>query len=76
MSYTIEVETLDIPPSITYPLPEVATPEWTDLATVPQLETDQAELQEARELVNLALRYYRNVRITESLPGGERRIVR
>jgi len=73
--YTVEAEILAVAPSITYPLTEVADPEWTDLATVPQLQTEQAELQEARELVNLALRYYRNVRITKSLPSGLRMVV-
>jgi hypothetical protein len=76
MSYTVETKILHVHPSITYPLPECADPEWTELATVPQLKSEQAELQEARELVNLALKYYTGVRIVKNLPGGLREVVR
>lgn len=74
--YTVEVETLDVAPSVTYPLTEVAEPEWSCLATVPQLETDQAEVEEARALAALAGRYYRNVRIMKSSASGAREVVR
>lgn len=73
--YTVEVKILNVHPSITYPLTEVAEPEWFDLATVPRLQTEQAELQEARELVNVALRYYREVRITKSVGDRLRKVV-
>lgn len=64
--YTVEVETLDVAPSITYPLTEVAEPGWTALATVPRCETEQEELAEARALALMARRFYVNVRITKA----------
>lgn len=50
--------------------------EWEDVHNVPQLETDQAELQEARKVAKEFGRYYTNVRIIKALPGGERVIVK
>lgn len=73
--YTVEVEILTVAPSVTYPLTEVAEPEWTDLATIPQLETDQEELQEARALAFMARRFYVGVRITKSVGDRLREVV-
>lgn len=49
---------------------------WADILTVGQLETEQAELQEARRVAGRARGLYRDVRIAKSLPGGEQKIVR
>lgn len=68
--YTVQAHTLIVGPSITYPSTECAGGEWTDLATISQLETEQAELQEARELKRIAEGYYTRVRIVKSRPDG------
>lgn len=73
--YTVEVEILTVDPSITYLPTEMTDVEWSDLATIPQLETDQEELQEARKLATVARRHYTNVRITESSGDRSRRVV-
>lgn len=44
--------------------------EWVDIITVGQLETEQAELTEARRIAARARGVYRDVRIRKSLPGG------
>lgn len=49
--------------------------DWLDIVTVPQLSTEQAELQEARRVKARALDVYRVVRIVKSLPGGEQKVV-
>lgn len=46
------------------------TNEWRDIITVGQLETEQAELVEARRIATRARGVYRDVRIRKSLPGG------
>lgn len=74
--YTVEVKILTVAPSITYLPTEMTDEEWSDLVTVPQLETDQEELQEARKVAQLARKYYHSVRITEGTGNGMRRIVR
>lgn len=73
--YTVQVEVLDIAPSITYLPSELAEPEWSDLVTVPQLDSEQDELQEARLLARIARKHYVSVRISKSYPGGSSRIV-
>ena len=50
--------------------------EWEDVHNVPQLETEQAELQEAREIATEFRKYYVEVRIVKILPGGERQVVK
>lgn len=49
--------------------------DWLDIVTIPQLSTEQAELQEARRVKTRALDVYRVVRIVKSLPGGEQKVV-
>lgn len=44
--------------------------EWRNIITVGQLETEQAELAEARRIATRARGVYRDVRIRKSLPGG------
>lgn len=48
---------------------------WADIYTVPQLETDQAELIEARRIAARARGVYRDVRIRKSAPGGGSMVV-
>lgn len=68
--YTVQAYTLTVPPSITYPTTEIVEETWTDLATINQLETNEAELAEARELMSIAKTLYTRVRIVKSLPSG------
>lgn len=68
--YTVQTYTLVVPPSITYPTTEIVKEEWSDLATINQLETDAEELAEARELMSIAKALYTRVRIVKSLPSG------
>lgn len=68
--YSVRVYTLTVPESITYPTTELVGEEWTTLATICQLETDDAELEEARELMAIAKRFYAKVQIVKSLPSG------
>lgn len=68
--YTVQAFTLIVPPSITYPTTERYVESWSDLATIDQLETTQAELSEARELMRIAKGLYVRVRIVKSLPSG------
>jgi hypothetical protein len=74
--YTVQAHVLVVDPSITYPATECARDEWTDIATINQLYSDQEELDEARTLLRIARTYYTQVRIVKSRPGGERMIVR
>lgn len=48
---------------------------WADIYVVPQLETQQAELTEARRIVTRARGVYRDVRILKSLPDGSTKVV-
>lgn len=50
------------------------THQWTSVHQVPQLDTEQEELQEARRQAGMAGRFYVNVRITESV-GQLRKVV-
>lgn len=68
--YSVRVYTLTVPESITYPTTELVGGEWTTLATICQLETDDAELEEARELMAIAKRFYAKVQIVKSLSFG------
>lgn len=67
---TVQAFTLDVAPPVTYPSTECTGDEWTDVATICQLETDREELAEARELARIARGYYIRVRIVDSSPGG------
>lgn len=49
--------------------------EWEDVHNVPQLETDQAELQEARQVATEFRKCYVEVRIIKINPGGMREVV-
>lgn len=68
--YTVQVYTLTVPPSVTYPTTEIVEEAWHSLATINQLETDQEELSEARELLRIAKDVYIKARIVQSLPSG------
>lgn len=70
--YSVEAEILTVDPSITYLPTEMADSEWSEITTIPQLETDQAELQEARKIAELARKYYTSVRIIKR--GGSSRL--
>lgn len=48
---------------------------WEPVYDIPQLETEQAELQAARTEARSLERYYVRVRITKALPGGTLRKV-
>jgi hypothetical protein len=74
--YSVEAQIIVCYPSITYLPSELLDPEWISISDIPQLETDLAELREARKVAKKLHEYYHNVRITKSLPGGERMIVR
>jgi hypothetical protein len=47
---------------------------WTAVHTVPQLDTEQEELQSARRQADMARRFYVNVRITKAV-GENRKVV-
>lgn len=49
--------------------------EWDEIVNVDQMETEQAELQEARRLATEARKYYTAVRIVKINPGGSRTVV-
>lgn len=72
--YTVEAEIFTVTESITYLPTESTGSEWSDIAYIPPLGTDQEELQEARKVAALAREYYKNVRIVKR--GGSSRVVR
>lgn len=74
--YSVEAQVIICYPSITYLPSELLDPEWISITDIPQLETEQAELQEARKCATRIREFYTNVRITKSTPGGAREIVR
>lgn len=49
--------------------------EWDDVHNVPQLATDQAELEEARAVAEFMRKYYTHVRVIKINPGGLREVV-
>ena len=57
-----------------YPSGEVGS-DWEDVFNVPQLETEQAELQKARQMAIVARGFYTQVRIIKIQPGGLRSVV-
>ena len=73
--YAVEAEIVVCHPSITYLPTELIDSEWISIVSIPQLETEQQELQEARAVARKAQEYYRHVRITKSDPGGLRSVV-
>lgn len=73
--YSVEVEILTVGPSLVYLPSESVDPEWFELTLVPQLGTDEEELAEARRVAVLAREYWANVRITEGVGDGARRVV-
>jgi hypothetical protein len=74
--YTVQAEVVTVSPSITYPPSELIDSEWVDISTIPQMDSDQEELQEARKVVVTGRKYYHSIRIVQSLPDGSERIVR
>lgn len=44
--------------------------DWEDVVTIPQQETEQAELQLARRLAADTRKFYTEVRIVKWVPGG------
>jgi hypothetical protein len=73
--YTVQVRILIADFSPTYETTDLDT-EWADIVTVGQLDTEQAELQEACRVAGRARGLYRDVRIVKSLPGGAQEAVR
>lgn len=64
--YEVQVH---VPPQ---PYNASAAAEWTDHTVIEQLETEQAELNEAREAARVLGESYRQVRIIKWAPGGDR----
>lgn len=44
--------------------------DWDEAYVVPQLESEQAELREARRVAEETRKFYSQVRIVKWLPGG------
>lgn len=74
--YVVEAEVLTVDPSITYLPSEMTGSEWTQICSIPMLETEQEELVEAREIAKLARKFYATVRIVEFGPSGVGSVVR
>ncbi|MDX3695008.1 hypothetical protein PV726_32655 [Streptomyces europaeiscabiei] len=70
--YSVEAEILTVDPSITYLPTEMTDAEWSEVCTIPQLDSEQDELQEARKVAGLARKYYTTVRIIRR--GGRDRL--
>lgn len=66
--YTVQVRTMPRPCK-TWSTPR---PCWSDHTTVEQMETEQAELNEARAVARILSAFFHDVRIAKSSPGGER----
>lgn len=49
--------------------------EWEDIYNVPQMATDQEELQEAQRIASQMEGYYRNVRVVHAGLGGIRSVI-
>ncbi len=67
---------MTVTPSITYLPSELVESEWTELVTVPQLETEQKELQEARKVARMAREFYTFTRIVKSTLNGSMEVVK
>lgn len=74
--YDVQAQIVVCHPSITYLPSELIDPEWIDIVSIPQLETDAGEWQEARKVADKLREFYKNVRILKSNPGGLREVVR
>lgn len=74
--YDVQAQIVIAYPSITYLPSELIEGEWIDIVSVPQLETDSAEYQEAKTVAEKLREFYKNVRVLKSTPGGAREIVR
>lgn len=70
--YDVEAEIVDWTPSVTYPPSELIEGEWTTIVEIPQLDSDADELKEAHLVARKLRRYYQNVRVVDSTPGGFR----
>ena len=70
--YSVEAQVLRVDPSITYPASEMTFTEWSRLVTIPPMESDQEELQEARKVAALARSHYTEVRLTSSSHIGSK----
>lgn len=73
--YDVQAEIVVCYPSITYLPSELIEPEWIDIVSIPQLESDAEELTEAKNVAERLREYYKNVRILKSAPGNLREIV-
>lgn len=74
--YAVQAEVADVSESVTYLPSEMIDFEWLTVCDIPQLESDQQELREARLVERLVGTRYRNTRIMKWLPGGEGQVVR
>jgi hypothetical protein len=50
--------------------------DWDEAYHVPQLETEQAELREARRVADETRKFYAEVRIMKWTPGGSGEVVK
>lgn len=73
--YTVEAKSVSCRPSITYLPSELIEPEWIEIVGIPQLDTEQDELQEARKVAVELRKFYANVRITKSVGDRVREVV-
>jgi hypothetical protein len=58
-------------PSEPFDVRKPSEPGWKTHTVIEQLESEQAELKEARDTDQVLREFYKNVRIMEWLPGGE-----
>ncbi len=65
--YTVQIRTMPRPVK-TWSTPR---PCWSDHTTVEQLDTEMAELTEARAVARILSAFFQEVRIVKSRPGGE-----
>lgn len=61
--YDVEAKIVVCHPSVTYLPSELIEPEWVSIVNIPQLESDAAELTEARTVATGLRKYYVEVRI-------------
>ncbi len=73
--YEVQARVADVTESATYLPRDSFDIEWSCICSIPQLESDTVELEEAREIVRLAGEAYRHVRIVRWFTGGNAEIV-
>jgi hypothetical protein len=64
--YAVQVRTMPRPVSTT----STPRPCWNDHTVVEQMETEQAELNEARAVARILSAFYHEVRVVKYAPGG------